>query len=194
MHNEKILINRLKTGDEQAFNEIFHLHVRKVYHFILGYVKTKADAEDLTQVVFQKLWEKKCSVDPVRSFNGFIFTIAYNIIMDYFRKTVHSRLYIVDELPVTEPLTTDLTADAIINKHEFESVYEVALQSLTPKRRTIFVLSRHEGLSNKEIASRLNVSVKTVENQMTASLSILREFFSRRDLVSIAFVVYMSAS
>jgi RNA polymerase sigma-70 factor (ECF subfamily) len=103
-------------------------------------------------------------------------------------------LYIVDELPVTEPLTTDLTADAIINKHEFESVYEVALQSLTPKRRTIFVLSRHEGLSNKEIASRLNVSVKTVENQMTASLSILREFFSRRDLVSIAFVVYMSAS
>lgn len=60
---EKELLIGIKNADERAFKQIFDQYVRKVYHFIFGYVRRKTEAQDLTQLVFQKLWEKRASID-----------------------------------------------------------------------------------------------------------------------------------
>ena len=182
MPTEKDLLIRLMGADEEAFRHIFDRYVHKVYQFVYGYIKEKTEAEDITQMVFIKIWENKTTINLNKSFSGFIFTIAYHSVMDYFRQNA-SRFH-----PHTisafseETLVSNFTAEDSINKHQFDSVYDQALHSLPPKRKEIFLLSRHQGLSNKEIAAHLGLSVKTVENQMTAALFSLKEFLKLSEL------------
>lgn len=185
---EKDLLVRLKNADEEAFTQIFEMYVKKVYQFVLSYNKEKTEAEDITQNVFIKIWEKKLLINIDKSFEGFIFTIAYRLVIDYFRKnSVHFHRTTIIGL-AEESIASQVNSDDLLKRHNLESLYEKALQSLTAKRKEIFLLSRHNGLSNKQIAEQLGISIKTVENQMTAALSSLKAFFSASDLIAIIFI------
>jgi len=184
---EKDLLARLMNADEEAFRKIFDLYVKKVYQFVYGYIKEPTQAEDITQNLFIKIWEKRTSIDIDKSFDGFIFTIAYRMVIDYYRQTktkIHGNAigHFADDSMASSDHSDDL-----LNRHQLDSLYEKALQTLPPKRKEIFLLSRHSGLSNKQIAEHLHISVKTVENQMTAALSTLREFFTNSDIGSVVF-------
>lgn len=183
------------NADHQAFREFFELYVRKIYQFVLGYIKNKAEAEDITQNIFIKIWESRGSIDISKSFEGFIFTIAHRMVLDHFRRReIKLKLHenfnpgFVDEI-----IASSMSPEDLLNRHQLESLYERSLRKLPPKRKEIFLLSRHKGLSNKEIAERLGISVKTVENQMTAALSSLRAFFLNSDLNSLI-ILYMLVS
>ena len=185
MIDERDLLRRVKDDDEEAFRQIFEFYVKKVYQFVYGYLKDKFEAEDVTQNIFQKIWEKRLMIDLNQSFSGFLFTIAYRSVIDHIRKEASKKQWDrIRDIDDEEPLS-HLTADSLLNNHQFESLYQKALNALTPKRKEIFVLSRHEGLSNKEIAEKLDISLKTVENHMTAALFTLREFFNNSELVLI---------
>ena len=185
---EKDLLARLKNADEEAFTQIFEMYVKKVYQFVLSYNKEKTEAEDITQNVFIKIWEKKLLINIDKSFEGFIFTIAYRLVIDYFRKnSVHFHRTTIIGL-AEESIASRVNSDDLLKRHSLESLYEKALQSLPAKRKEIFLLSRHNGLSNKQIAEQLGISIKTVENQMTAALSSLKAFFSASDLIAIIFI------
>ncbi len=189
MIDERDLLRRVKDDDEEAFRQIFEFYVKKVYQFVYGYLKDKFEAEDVTQNIFQKIWEKRLMIDLNQSFSGFLFTIAYRSVIDHIRKEASKKQWDrIRDIDDEEPLS-HLTADSLLNNHQFESLYQKALNALTPKRKEIFVLSRHEGLSNKEIAEKLDISLKTVENHMTAALFTLREFFNNSELVLIICVV-----
>lgn len=185
MIDERDLLRRVKNDDEEAFRQIFEFYVKKVYQFVYGYLKDKFEAEDVTQNIFQKIWEKRLMIDLNQSFSGFLFTIAYRSVIDHIRKEASKKQWDRIRDIDAEESSSHLTADSLLNNHQFESLYQKALNALTPKRKEIFVLSRHEGLSNKEIADKLDISVKTVENHMTAALFTLREFFNNSELVLI---------
>jgi len=187
MNIEKDLLVRLINSDEVAFKEIFDYYFKKVHRFVYSYVKETTQAEDLTQNVFIKLWEKKAGIDINKSFDGYIFTIAYRTVMDHFRQTEKRLLLTTSDAFLKESIISSSSSDELLNRHQLESLYEKALQTLPQKRKEIFLLSRHNGMSNKQIAERLNISVKTVENQMTAALSRLKEFFAHSDLDSAVF-------
>lgn len=185
---EKDLLARLKNADEKAFTQIFEMNVKKVYQFVLSYIKEKTEAEDITQNVFIKIWEKKLLINIDKSFEGFIFTIAYRLVIDYFRKnSAHLHSTTIMGL-AEESIASQVNSDDLLKRHCLESLYEKALKSLPARRKEIFLLSRHNGLSNKQIAEQLGLSIKTVENQMTAALSSLKHFFSGSDLIAIIFI------
>lgn len=185
---DKDLIVRLKNADEGAFTLIFEVYIKKVYQFVFTYIKEKTAAEDITQNVFIKIWEKKLAINIDKSFEGFIFTIAYRLVIDHFRQNLaHAHRTTIIGL-AEESIASQIHSDDLLKQHHLESLYEKALKSLPPKRKKIFLLSRHNGFSNKQIAERLGLSVKTVENQMTAALSSLKEFFSGSDLIHIIFI------
>ena len=181
MQLDKDLMIQLKDANEAAFRQVFDRYGKKVYRYILHYVKVRVVAEDITQNVFLRIWEKRGLLDPEKSFEGFIFTIAYRSVMDHFRtnpKRLQS-LFPVDLL--NDSVVSTVSADALLNHHQLESVYQQALQALPPKRKEIFLMSRHGGLTNRQIAEQLGISIKTVESQMTAALAFLKNFFSRAD-------------
>jgi len=191
---DKDLMIQLRDANEAAFRQVFDRYGKKVYWYILHYVKVGVEAEDITQNVFLRIWEKRGQLDPEKSFEGFIFTIAYRAVMDHFRmnpKRLQS-LFPVDLL--NDSVVSTVSADALLNHHQLESIYQQALQGLPPKRKEIFLLSRHGGLTNRQIAEQLGVSIKTVESQMTAALSFLKNFFSHSDfgraLITLVFIFH----
>ena len=190
MIHEKDLIIGLIHGDAQSFRQLYELYVKKIYHFIYNYVKEKSEAEDIVQNVFIKIWEKRNVIDKEKSFEGFVFTIAYRAIIDRFRQNA-SKPYFNKREILDFQAPSSVYSDDLLNQHEIESLYNKSLQILPPKRKEIFLLSRHNGLTNKQIAEKLGISVKTVENQMTAALSSLKAYFSNAELdITIAILLF----
>ncbi|HTL10236.1 MAG TPA: RNA polymerase sigma-70 factor [Chitinophagaceae bacterium] len=178
MKLETDLLAQFVNGDENAFQHIFKLFAKKVYHFIYRHLQLKPQAEDLTQEVFIKIWERRATIDVNKSFEGFIFTIASRMIIDYYRKNATKLSRSTECMGMDDIFVGTAFSDELLNRHDIESVYHKALLLLPPKRKEIFLLSRHQGLSNKEIAEQLGISLKTVENQMTAALATLRASFA----------------
>ena len=188
---EKDLLLRVREGDELAFKQFFEYYVKKVYQFTLGYVKHSAEAQDITQTVFIKIWEKRSDLNFSQSTDGLVFTITHRTIIDAFRRS-SAKFPEKNRRELSDNMASSNRSDDLLQAHHLESLYEQSLRNLPPKRKEIFILSRHLGLSNQEIGERLGLSVKTVENQMTAALATLRRFFLNSDLIPaiILFLLY----
>lgn len=175
----------LQKGDVFAFNELFHKYSQKVYNFSIKHLENEEDTKDLVQEIFLKIWDKREKIDENKSFNGFLFTIALNSIRNYFRKKVKDRKLINKWLEETEPYsdTTRLSTEF----KSLEKVVNTIVEQLPPKRQTVFRLSRNEGLTNDEIANRMNIQKKTVENHLNLALKYLREKLQSHSLLVILF-------
>jgi RNA polymerase sigma-70 factor (ECF subfamily) len=179
MNSERELVLMMKADDHHAFKSVFDLYARKVYSYAYKFVKTRVVAEDITQDVFKKLWEKRIAINENKTLSGFIFTLCYHGVIDHFRKESKQFIQVKDELLdmiLQEP------ASEYTEQKEMYSIYRQAIDQLPEKRREIYLLSRHEGLSNNAIAEKLNISVKTVENQMTSALHFIRYFFKSKEI------------
>ena len=183
MIEENDLLLRISNNDEGAFMSFFDLYYKKVYHFIFKFIKEKTESEDLAQIVFIKIWEKRAILMKVESIDGFLFTIAHRIVIDHFRLVKTKNQKRTSTEVYDETLTTTVSSDDLLKRHEFEQIYNKAIDALPPKRKEIFVLSRHEGLTNKQIADKMGISVKTVENQMTSALFFLKDCFKKSDFI-----------
>ena len=186
---ENDLLQKIIEGDELAFKQFFEYYVKKVYRFISGYVADSAEAQDITQTVFIKIWEKRSYIDTSRPIDGFVFTIAYRTVIDAFRQS-NAKFQDKNRREFSENIAAPNRSDDLLHARQLESLYEQSLKQLPPKRKEIFILSRHFGLSNREIGERLGLSVKTVENQMTAALATLKRFFHHSDLIP-AIILYL---
>ena len=176
------MLVKITEGDELAFKQFFEYYVKKVYQFTLGYVRHGAEAQDITQTVFIKIWEKRTYINSSQSIDGFVFTITYRTILDAFKRS-NSKFAEKNRRELSDNMTSSNRSDDLLHSHHLESLYEQSLRGLPTKRKEIFILSRHFGLSNREIGERLGISVKTVENQMTAALATLRRFFVNSDVI-----------
>lgn len=193
MTEEPDLFSRISDNDEKAFMSFFDSYFFKVYQFIFKFIKEKTESEDLAQIVFIKIWEKRTFLKEVKSVDGYVFTIAHRIVIDHFRLSSTKNNNLITNLNNNETSTSTLTSDDLLKSHEFEKIYNNAIDSLPPKRKEIFILSRHFGFSNKQIADRLGISVKTVENQMTSALFYLKNCFIQADffLFIIFCIIYL---
>ncbi|MEN8203617.1 MAG: RNA polymerase sigma-70 factor [Bacteroidota bacterium] len=189
-NTDQQLVKSLRKGDVFAFNELFHKYSQKVYNFSIKHLENEEDVKDLIQEIFMKIWDKRKEIDAGKSFNAFLFTITLNSIRDYFRKKVKNRKLINKWLEETEPYS-DSTMRSIEFK-SFEKVVGTMAEQLPQKRQMVFRLSRIEGLSNDEIAKKMNIQKKTVENHLNLALRYLREKLQEEHsfLVILFFVLF----
>lgn len=169
---EKKLIGLLKQSDQEAFNTLFRLYSAKVYHFSYGYLKSTEEAEEIVQDTFTKIWEKRDTIDAGYSFSGFVFTIAQHLILNRIRKIRnenHCKAALAREVAYIQNDTEEKILHA-----ELEKVQQEALVELPPRRKIIYQMIREEGMTHKQVAEQLNISVKTVESQMTEALKHFR--------------------
>ena len=183
--NESLLVHNLSKGNLLAFNTLYKEYSGRLYRFALGYLKSEAEAEELVQEVFTKIWEKRADLKKELSFKSFLFTIAFNIIRKHFRtKTYLSEYFKTGIIPDLDMQTSQkITYDSL-----YQYITELVNQ-LPARRKEIFIKSRFEGLSINEIAEKLKISHKTVENQLTEALKFIRTNLNRENIPVILFFI-----
>lgn len=189
MQTEPLLVKNLSKGNLLAFNTLFKEYSGRLYRFAIGYLKSKEEAEELVQEVFTIIWEKRAALKEELSFRSFLFTIAFNIIRKYFRNRAYLSEYLKSGISDEHDMqTSDKISYNSLNKYIAELVNQ-----LPERRREIFKKSRFEGQSIKEIAEELNISHKTVENQLTDALKFIRTNLNKESLpVLLFFVLFIS--
>ena len=185
VENESLLVKSLSKGNLLAFNTLFREYGSRLYRFANGYLKSDAESEELVQEVFTIIWEKREGLKSGLSFKSYLFTIAFNIIRKHFR----TKAYLSEYLKSGISSDMDMQTSEKINYDSLHKYITELVNQLPARRKEIFIKSRFEGMSVKEIAEELKISHKTVENQLTDALKFIRTNLNRESLPVILFFV-----
>lgn len=176
-----VLIEHLQKGNESAYVYLVNTYYTSLFTYAASLTRNYAVAEDIVQNVFLKTWQNRTQLNPEYSVKSFLYKITYNEFVNQYNRTrtfsaldnAHSEALaeVIDD-HYTELLKEKI---AIVNK---------GVDQLPDKCKETFLLSKKEGLTNTEISAYLNVSVKTVEGQLTRAYNLLREMVGKqlRDL------------
>jgi RNA polymerase sigma-70 factor (family 1) len=170
---EQYLIEKFKAGDHDAFTEIFSVYYKDMVMFAFSFTHEMTDSEEIVQDVFVKLWDGHENLNITVSIKSFLLKIIQNRCIDWHRhkKIVNNHsTYIIDNSPLYE-----FDTDNYILRSELEARIEQAIASLPEKFKEAFEMNRFEGLKYKEIAEKLNVSIRTVEVRVSKALVLLRK-------------------
>jgi RNA polymerase sigma-70 factor (ECF subfamily) len=179
--NKKIICNQLRIGDKSSIDQLYKLYHKKIFAFSLSYLKNEQLAYDVVQDVFVKIWENRKQIKNHEGVDSLLFITAKNILISMFRKKASEKSY----LKYLKDTVVNIGEDTneTIDYNFLNQYYEELISELPEKRKQIFILSRKSGLSNREIAQKLKISEKTVENQMTKALAYFRNNFSKSGFV-----------
>lgn len=171
-HNEKELLARISTGDQDAFSILVDIYRNKVFSHALTYVKSYEEAEELTQDIFLKVWNSRHRLPEVEQFKNYLFILGRNQLVSAIRKRV---------MDTTGEGNDDIAEDLLLpdRQYELKETYRVIMQGverLPPQQKAVFTLSRMEQLSHEEIGERLGISKRTVKFHLVLALNSLREF------------------
>ena len=182
MHNDLDILKSLANDDLKAFTFLFEEH----YSFLCNYVvKLSNDpdlAEDIVQNCFIKLWNKRKKVDPDKNIKNYLVKICHNDFLQYIKqkKKEKSLLYMLRSEVVHELYLENTTQK---NKR-IDQLREV-INELPPRCKEIFIYSKFEKLKYAEIADKMGISKKTVENQISKALSILKRRLNHLGIFSL---------
>lgn len=184
--NELQLVKKLAEGDFNAFDALFKFYHKKLYHFALSLLKNSEDAEDVVQEVFVRIWENRDNIKIRHSFKSFLFTIAYNIIVNQLRKRMADVRF---REKLEKNIQTDLTreADHLVYM-ELDNRFRTVLSQLPPQRKRIYKMHRDLKMTYKEIGQKLNISPNTVRNQFSEALKFLQEQMKSDSLLILLFI------
>ncbi len=170
---DRELMLAIANNEAKAFELLYLVYGRRLFVFVNGYLNSKDDAEEVVQEVFIKVWKKRKELKQHESLKGYLFTIAYNAIKRNFLKKKREeeikQAYALEQLDGWEYGVPDDMYKDLINR--IGSIVE----QMPEKRKEIFNLCKKEGLTVAEAASYLNISEKTVKNQMTSAYQTIRE-------------------
>ena len=187
-HNEVLLVKELKKGNEKAFRKLFDTYHNHLYKYSLSMVFSKIYAEEIVQDVFLKIWLKRENLSLHMSFKSYLFTITRNQTIKFLKKAANNHK-LREEIFYRSQKFSNPT-ERYIRESELEQLKTAALNTLPPKRRIIFEMSRNEDKSYGTIAKELNISISTVRNQMSKALETLRCFLVENKDVSLVFVLF----
>jgi RNA polymerase sigma-70 factor (ECF subfamily) len=171
-----LTIVALRTGDEHAFESVYEHFSERLYGHLLKLVKSKDIAQELLQEIFLKVWEKRHSIDPEKSFRSYLFSIAENLAYDFFRKAARDKKLQVYLLTQATEAYSYVEENAFNN--EYTGLLQKAINALPPRRRQIFQLCKLEGKSYEEAALQLGISTSTISDHIVKATRTIREYFN----------------
>lgn len=177
--NELILL--LKQSNQEAFTTLYKEHWKQVYNFSRLYLTSQTIAEEVVQEVFIKVWESRDFIREDENFKGLLFIITRNLIFNMHRKNLNEDFY---KMTVLAAMESSYDIEEEIEAKNLGEYIDQLIGELPPRRREIFNLSRKGNKTYKEIAELLDISEKTVENQIGEALKYLR-----KNMVMLSFFV-----
>ena len=169
---EKLLTRELQRGNAKAFELLYDRYHARLYNFCLKIIRNAQEAEDLVQDVFIAIWENREKLDENKSFSSFVFMIAKNKMLNKIKKNLSHQIY-MDFMQKENQDRDDLRKD--IESYELMNLLQKTIHQLPEKTKEIFLLSRNEGLTYKEIALKLNISENVVDHEIRKSLMHIKD-------------------
>jgi RNA polymerase sigma-70 factor (family 1) len=170
-HGKKILIEKIRGGDSDSFNEMYSHYFTNVYSFSYKFLKSKELAQECTQITFIKVWERRDQLNSDLNFKSYLFTICKNCILKTIEKAARENK--LKEMVLRE-IRTDREENS--NTSDLEKVAQQALEQLPPQRQIIFKLCKIEGQSYKQVALNLGISDGTVRDHMFKAIKAIRRY------------------
>ncbi|ACU61635.1 RNA polymerase, sigma-24 subunit, ECF subfamily [Chitinophaga pinensis DSM 2588] len=171
------LLQKMRQGDESAFRQLYDRHSRQVAAFIFHLTHSAVDAEDILQETFLTLWTSREQLPAIVNPASYIFIIARNKTLDHLRKIARQQK-LVDHVWANISATAD-ALDLELDARESQQLINTALSRLSEQQRTIFRLSRQDGLDHATIADKLHLSKSRVKNVQVETLRFIRQFLSQ---------------
>lgn len=169
--NLKELISKIKEGDEKAFKEFFMIFYEEILRFLYFYVWDEEIAKDLAQDVFINFWKARNRIDIFQNPKGYLYRIARNIAINHIER--RKKEYEIDEVTIK-----NITQMPDGESFELRDTIIKAINELPDRCKEVFILSRYTGLSQKEIADLLGISLQTVKNHIVKAMNYLRKRLS----------------
>lgn len=173
MINEKELIKGIINGDERSSEKLLNLYKVKIFSYVLRLVKNYDDAEEITLEVFIKFFNKIKTFDTTKSISAWLFSIAHNLVIDFFRKNKIEYDYLDDRY-----LTTPDFIEKYINEKRMKMIEE-ALNHLSPLDRSIVILFHKEEYSYEKISEILKLPVSTIKTRLHRARKKLRTMLKK---------------
>ncbi len=166
---DEILISKIKQDDYSGFNLLFFKYYASLCTYVATIITDSTTAEDIVQDLFVKLWSDRKKIVIYKDIKHYLFRAAKNSAMNFLRAEKY-RKKAMDNLEI--PDFFEETEDS--NQEEFLQKLEECIDKLPERSKQVLLLNRFEKLKQKEIGERLNISVKTIKNQLWKSLQYLK--------------------
>lgn len=177
--NSKELVGALKQDDKMAFEFLFNKYYNSLVAYISTYTKNQHQSEDIVQHSFISLWNKRNGLLSEISPKSYLYTIAFNRYIDYYRKSMR-KIDVLEELRL-ENLRNSINEDEELLDKRIKKL-RLIIEKLPPRCKKILIMSKQRGLDYKEIAAHLNISPRTVEEQIRIAFKKIRKAFDEENL------------
>ena len=186
------LLERLKSGDADAFRVVYNSYHSQLYRYVLRYVKVPELAEDVIHDVFLKLWEVRKQIKPELSIIGYLYRISRNHVFKLFKKImVDAALRKQIILKIDE--AANRSSDQYLQWREYSNLLQGAIEKLSPQQQKVFKLCRIDGKTYEETAQILGISPYTVKEYMSLSLKYIREYFHCNADISLSLLLLFTS-
>jgi len=183
--NAEKIIQRLKKDDKSAVDELFGYYYPRLYHFSKSILKIETEIDDILQEVFVKIWLNRQKISSAETFNAYIFTITKNEVLNLIRSKLKDHTF-KEELYLRS-VAEEYQTQNHLEYNEIKIAIDRLVEDLPEKRKQVFILSRTEGLSNKEIALQLNISEKTIEDHITHAIKHIKSSLKDMGIISLLY-------
>ena len=171
--DDMFLLQLIKNGDKQAFKYVFDTYFTALCRFMYLYLGDTQEAEDIASDIFASVWENRKKLEIRLTFKAYLFQAAKNRCLN----AIRDRKATVSLDDINGQDTPQVSITDSLETEELNNLIQEAILSLPEKCREVFLQSRTKNLTNQEIAESMDISVKTVEAQITKALKQIRKFW-----------------
>jgi len=189
-YNEQYCLAQIKEGNEYYFNLIFEKYRNRLFAYLFKVTKSKETAEEIVLDVFLKLWHGRDVITEIQNLESFLYRVAHNKAIDFFRATKRSPLVQQAVWEVIVAATASESADTTLLQNNLKALLKEAINQLSPQRKKVFELRTYEDLSYAEIARALNLSSNTVRNHLAASVQFIRDYLQKNNGLILLLTLY----
>lgn len=176
---DQFIIAQIRNGGIKAFESVFRKNYAGMLRYSTSILKNQELAEEVVQDIFYSMWKNRTNL-TISSLDAYLYKSVYNKSLMALRRMKHETR--MDEEWIKKEVSSTLDPHEVLTEKETEDQVIAILERLPERTRTIFMMSRFEGLKYNQIAEKLSISVKTVEANMGKALKIFRSIFLQKDI------------
>ena len=171
---KSLIISISNWSNEKAFKQFFDLFAGRLYQFSFSFLKNKPLAEEVVSDVFFKVWLNRKDLIKIENVKAYLFKATYNTTLNYLDEVKRKKAVSLDDVEVDLGVDRICPETKLINK-ELKEIIEKAIESLPPRCKLIYKMAKVEQMKYKEIAELLDISVKTIDHQLTIAIQKIGE-------------------